>query len=214
MTHFSVLVQFAAGEIDEDSYIQQAIEQKMEPYYEGKGNTSGYIDGFMVEPTTDLFPITEDAHSRNEAERKELLEYMLPYELPTPLIHIGDIDHESMGKQQINKIDNWWKHYKSVMDGKEEDSILFGIDYDLEMMGHKSGIITRELLFNEYAGYFKDSTWAVIDTDGIWHSKNKMGWCAIPEGNNNEYLLWDQQYEGRFLSGDPDIVLMHARCHV
>lgn len=59
------------------------------------------------------------------------------------------------------------------------------------------------------------STYAVITSDGVWHSKGDIGWWAYSSETGEESRNWDLSFYDKFIkNSDPEITITIVDCHI
>lgn len=74
---------------------------------------------------------------------------------------------------------------------------------------------TKEDIERDYRWYFEINTYAVITTDGSWHSKGKMGWFGFSSDDAKDRKEWGKSFVDRFIkSANDDDWFVLVDCHI
>lgn len=134
-----------------------------------------------------------------------------------------------------------WDGSLPLKDGTYENiakvgDVDFGIDFDIEAAMKDEAIVktyNKLITDGDYlykAEYFKAiyptleqyvrtqkrfSTFAIIDSEGNWHEKGRMGWFGMSSETPEEAISWENGYYDNYIKDIPeDYYIVIVDCHI
>ena len=114
-------------------------------------------------------------------------------------------------EEEKNKVRRWWEiniYDAPLKEGEEKDKYLF---YNPKYYERRYRDAETDIKIQEMPTFF-----AIITSDGEWHSSCNMGWWACTDGEPEDELKWDLEFYDRFIESNlnSDLICTVVDCHI